>query len=81
MYFFVEFGAVFLAQAVNGMIKEIILAGPRAVVHAKQMQERRLPCSRRSHDGDEFPLFDIDGDAAKNEGLGGAVLEILFDVT
>ena len=59
----------------------MVFAGPGAIVHADQMQQRGFARAGGSHDGDELAFLDIDVDAAQHEGLGGAVLEVFFDVT
>ena len=72
--------AVLLAQLVNGMIAEVVLAGPRGIVHAEHVQQRRLAGARRSHDGDELSFADIETDAPEHECLRRAVLKVLLDV-
>jgi hypothetical protein len=76
----VNFRAGLFVEAMDGKLQKIIFAGPGRIVHAEQVKECRLPRPGRTHNGDEFALFDIEIDAAKNISLGGTVFEKLFDV-
>ena len=67
-------------DSVHGPIVEVVLARPRRVVHAEDVQERRLAGARRAHDRDELPLLDVQVDPPQDEGLRGALLEALLDV-
>ena len=64
----------------NGVVGQIVFAGPGAVVHAEQMQQRRLAGARRPHDGDELAFLHFRVDAAQHKRLGRTVLEILLHV-
>src|SRR5258708_29691 len=70
-----------LVQFVDRLIEEVILARPGAVMHADQMQQRRLPGAGRSHDGDKFAFFDFSVDAPQDEGLSNAMGVELLDVS
>jgi len=77
----VKLHPVLLVHLVDGMVHQIVLAGPITVVHAEEMQQRGFAGSRRPHDGDELAFFDVQVDAAQDVSLGGAVFEVLFNVT
>src|SRR6184192_1839695 len=78
--FLLDLHPVLLIEAVDGVVVEVELAGPEAVVHADDMEQGRLPRPGRAHDGDEFPFSDLGVDAAEYERLRWAVLEVLFYV-
>ena len=46
---------VFLTQRVHRLSLQLVFAPPVGVVHPENVQQRRLPRSRRSHDRDELP--------------------------
>ena len=62
------------------LVHEVVLAGPRAVVHAEDVQQRRLAGARRPHDRDELAFLDVDVDAAQHVGAADAVRVRLLDV-
>jgi hypothetical protein len=76
----IELGPVFLIHLVNVVIQKAILACPRAVMHAQKMKEGGFACSGRTHDGDEFALFNVHIDAAEDVGPVGTVFEELLDI-
>ena len=67
-------------QAVDGLAEEVVLAGPRRVVHPQNVEQGRLAGAGRPHDGDELARGDVEGDAAQDERAADAVAEALFDV-
>ena len=76
----VQLGALLRGQAVDRLIHEVVLAGPGRVVHAENVQERRLAGARRPHDRDELAILDVEIDAAQHVGASDAVGKGLFDV-
>src|SRR5579871_3792774 len=78
--FLVDLVAVLFLELVDGVIKEIVFAGPGAVVHADQVQQSGFAGAGGSHDGDELAFLDVDIHSTQDKGLGGAVLEVLFDI-
>ena len=72
--------AILLLHRVDRVIQKMILAGPTAVVHADQVQQRGLARAGGTHDRDEIAFLNVHVDAAEHERLGGAVLEELLDV-
>ena len=64
----------------HGLIEKVILAGPCAVVHADDVEQRRLSRTRRPHDGNELPLFDIEVDPAQHVRAARAVGVGLFNI-
>jgi hypothetical protein len=78
--FLVKLHAIFFAELVDGMVEQMILAGPGAVVHAEQMQQSGFSRAGRAHNGNKLAVLDLDVDAAQDEGLGGTVLEIFLYV-
>ena len=78
--FLVNLVPVFFLQPMDGMIEEIILAGPRAVMHSDQVEQRRFACAGRSHDGNELSFLNVHVDAAKHERLGWTMFEVLLDI-
>ena len=77
---FVEFVALLVVEFVDGLIEEIVFAGPGGVEHADDGEERGLPCPGGTHEGDEFAGLDFEGDAAKDVELVGSGVEGFFDV-
>ena len=71
----------FGGQPVHGLSTEVVLAEPRAVVHAQNVEERRLAGAGRPHDRHELPGLDVDRHAAEHVAAAGAdrigLLEIL----
>ena len=67
-------------HAVHRVAGEFELAGPRAVEHAENAQQRRLARARGAHDGDEltFPNFHVD--APEHVAAAVAAFIKLFDV-
>src|SRR6202521_4282606 len=65
----------------DGLIEEIIFAGPRAVQHADDAEQRGLPCARRAHEVDEFTSLKIQRDAAQNEKLASPRIECFFKIS
>ncbi len=78
--FLVQFHAILLGELVNGVVDQVVLARPGAVMHSEKMEQSGFACARRPHDGDEFSLLDLEIDAAQDEGLGRAMFKIFFDV-
>ena len=76
----VQLVPVFLLEPVDRMIEEVILAGPVAVVHANQVQQRGFSGAGGAHDGHEFALLDVDIDSAKHERFGRSMFKILLNV-
>src|SRR5262245_5540950 len=70
-----------LVQFVHGLIEEVKLAAPGAVMHTDQMQQGGLPRSGWPHNGNKLALFDIDIDAPEDECLTHAVGVKLLDVS
>ena len=73
--------AVLRRQLVHRLVEQPVLAGPGAVVHAHDVQQRALAGARRAHDRHELALLDVDVDAAQDEGLRQAVPVALLDVS
>ncbi len=71
---------VFLVDLVDGVVQQIVFAGPGAVVHAEQVQECGFARARGSHDGNELAFLDLGVDAAQDKSLGRPVLKIFLDV-
>jgi len=76
----VEPRAILRRELVYRLIEEVVLAGPRAVVHADDVQERGLAGAGRPHDGDELAVLHIEVDAAQHVRAAGAVRVRLLDV-
>ena len=76
----VQLGALLRVQPVHRLVDEVVLAGPRAVVHAEDVEQRRLAGARRPHDRDELALLDVEVDAAQDVGAADAVRVRLLDV-
>src|SRR5947209_3502584 len=62
----VERGALSGLHLVDGLLHEKIFAAPRAVEEAEYGEQRRLPRTRRPHDGDELALAHFEIDAAQD---------------
>jgi hypothetical protein len=65
----VEFRESLLAHGVNRLVAEVIFAAGRRIEHAENIEQSRLACARRPHDGQEFTLPDIEADVAQNKGF------------
>src|SRR2546429_3592436 len=68
-------------QLVNGLAEKVIVPGPRAIQHADDTQQRRLPGARRAHDGHKFPGLDIQIDAPQQKEFVRASLDCLFETS
>src|SRR5215471_11774354 len=55
----VQLNPVFRFQFVNGLAEKVVLTLPDAVEHSDDREQRGLPGTRRSHDGEEIALSDI----------------------
>ena len=73
-------GALLAVELVHRRLAEPVLAQPAVVEQREHVQQRRLPCSRWSHDGDEFAFVDGEPDAAQHPGFGVAGLVTAFYV-
>jgi hypothetical protein len=76
----VHLGAFLLGEGVDRGAVEPVLAGPGGVVHAEDVQHRRLAGAGRPHDRDELAGLDVERDTAQHERRGRAVLVALLDV-
>ena len=76
----VQFGPLLRVQPVDRLFQEVVLAGPDAVVHAENVQQRRLARARRPHDGHEFAVLDVDVHAAEHVGASDAERVRLLEV-
>ena len=56
---FVKLAAVAFVEGVNGMVQQVVFAGPIGVVHADEVEERGFAGPGRSHDGEEFAFADL----------------------
>ena len=65
---------------VDRLLAEPVLAAPLVIEQCQCIQQRGLPCPRRSHNGDELTLLDGQVDAAQNPGLARAGLVTTFDI-
>src|SRR5882724_5937977 len=54
-----QFGPLLLSKLVDWLLEKIELAGPRAVVHAKDVKESRFTGAGGPHYRDEFSRLDI----------------------
>src|ERR1043166_917742 len=59
---------------------EYILAVPRMIVHAENVQQSRFARPRRTHDRDKFPRPNVEIDTSQDKVLRHSLREILFDV-
>ena len=59
---------------------EPVGARPLIVEQRQYIQQRRLPCPGRSHDGDKFARIDLQVDTPEDPGLAGAGLVTSFDI-
>src|SRR5689334_8433158 len=63
------------------MLQQKELALPALVIHPEDAQQRRFSSTRRPHDGDKFPLFDLQSDLAQDVAEPCPRLEALLDVS
>ena len=68
----VQLHAVLGLHLVNGMIQKIELAGPRAVQHADDAEQRRFAGARGTHDSDKLAFLDVHFDAPQDVGAAVA---------
>ena len=80
MYCLCSLARSLAAELVNRLIEKVVLASPRAVVHADDVQQGRLSGPRRPHDGDEFPLLHVQVDAAEHVRAARAVGVRFLDI-
>src|SRR5947209_11150443 len=76
----VQLGALLRAEAMHGLVEEVILPGPRAVVHPDDVQQRRLAGAGRPHDRDEFAFLDISIDPPEHVASARAVRIRFLDI-
>jgi len=69
----VQLGSLFRIEPVDRLVHEVVLTRPRAVVHAEDVEERRLAGAGRPHDRDEFAFLDVDVHAAEHVSAADAV--------
>ena len=75
-----QVGALLAVELVRGRFAEPVFAQPAIVEQGKHIEQRRLPCSRRAHDGDKLAFADGEADAAQHPGFGVAGSVTAFDV-
>ena len=75
---FVEFVALLVVEFVNGLIEEIVFAGPGTIEHADDAEEGGLPCPGRTHEGDEFAGQDVESDATEDVEFVGTGIGRIF---
>src|SRR5580704_12923806 len=78
--FLVHLVAVLLLHRVDGVIQKMVLAGPTAIVHPDQVQQRGLARAGRTHDRHKLAFLNVHIDAAEHERLSRTVLEEFFYV-
>jgi hypothetical protein len=66
---------------VNGLVEEKIFAGPGAVEHPDNAEQRGFSRARRTHDGDKFALLNFEIDAAQDEKLAAAGIVRFFEIS
>src|SRR5581483_5113052 len=76
----VQFRALLRIQPMDRLLHEVVLAGPRAVVHAEDVEERRFAGAGRSHDRHELAVLDVHVHAAQDVRASDAVGIRLLDV-
>ena len=69
----VKFRTLLRIQPMHRLVHEVVLTRPRAVVHAEDVEERRLAGAGRPHDRDEFAFLDVDVHAAEHVGPADTV--------
>ena len=57
-----------------------VFAAPFVVEQRQHVQQRRLACTGRSHQGNELPALDREIDTTQDPGLAGGSLVTAFDV-
>src|ERR1700689_3994969 len=67
--FFMQLDATAIVEFVDGVLEQIVFALPGAVEHADDAHERGFSRAGWPHDGDEFAVFNIEIDAAKDPGF------------
>src|SRR5215212_2429797 len=77
----VQLGALLVVHLVDGLTHEVVLAAPRAVEEAEDGEQRRLPRTRRPHDGDELALAHVQVYAPQDVRPPRARLVKLFEVS
>ena len=75
-----QVGALLAIELVHRRLAEPVLAQPSVVEQGQHIEQRRLPCPRRTHDGDKFALANGEPDAAQHPGFGVAGLVTAFNV-
>jgi hypothetical protein len=56
-----------VVEPVDRMAAEVVFAGPLAIEHAEDGEQRGFSGSRRPHDGDELTGGDVERDASEQE--------------
>src|SRR6266851_1454249 len=74
------FATLLALQVVYGLLAEPVLAPPLVVEKCQHVQQGRLSRSGGSHDGDEFPLANLQVDAPKHPGLGCGSFVAAFQI-
>src|SRR5436305_1978061 len=64
----------------NGHVVEEVFAVPRVIVHADDMEQRRLAGAGRPHDRYELARLDVEINAPQHKVLRQSLREIFFDV-
>ena len=72
---FVQRDALLVLHRVNWMAKKIEFAGPHAVEHAEDGEERRLARAGWAHDRDELARSDVAGNPSQYERSTGRRFE------
>ena len=75
-----QLGALLLPERVNRLAVQVVLARPRRVVHAEDVQQRGLAGARRPHDRHELAGREVERDPAQDVGRLHALLVGLLDV-
>ena len=75
-----DFATLLALHVMHGIFAKPILAGPLIVEQSEHVEQRRLPGSGRSHDGDELTFLDVEVDAAQDPGLSGRGFVTAFDI-
>src|SRR5262245_4542639 len=63
----VQFHPLLRLHLMNGTVEKIEFAGPGAVEHTQDAQQRRFSRAGRTHDGNEFALLDLRINAAEDK--------------
>src|ERR1043166_5186230 len=64
----------------DGDLVEVVFAVPGLIMHANDVQQRRLPCPGRAHDGNELAGLDVEIDAPQHIVLCHSLSKEFFDV-